>query len=538
MALTPLDLAARVKTTGRRLGFDRVAIGPAEPPAHGPEFEAWLDAGYAGTMGYLERGRAKRLDPRQVLPGARSVVTAALNYYQGREPAGPAHVSRYAWGDDYHTVMESRLRALLDDLTAAAPQTSGRVYVDTGPVLEREAAARAGLGWVGKNTMLLHPALGSYFFIGVVLTTAELSQDAPVPDRCGTCTRCLEACPTQAFVAPYVLDARRCISYLTIEHRGPIPEALRGAMDGWAFGCDVCQAVCPWNRRAPITAEAGFVPRDLPALTELATLSEEAFRARLPGSPLKRPRRAGLARSAVVALGNTGGSEAEPALQAALADPDPGVREHAAWALQRLAERRNAMPIDPARDALLVVDVQNDFCPGGSLAVPEGDRVVPVLNGYIARFAAAGALVFACRDWHPVRTKHFQADGGAWPPHCVQGTAGAAFHPTLALPRETVVFSKGMDPEQDAYSAFQAEDASGRPFASVLKDRGVQRLFVGGLATDYCVRDSVLDARRQGFEVVVLLDASRAVDVKPGDGERALGEIRDAGARLVTSADV
>ena len=187
------------------------------------------------------------------------------------------------------------------------------------------------------------------------------------------------------------------------------------------------------------------------------------------------------------------------------------------------------MAIDAKRDALVVVDVQNDFCPGGSLAVPEGDRVVPVLNRYIGRFAEAGAPIFVSRDWHPAKTKHFQAYGGVWPPHCVQGTPGAAFHAQLGLPRDALVVSKGMDPEQDAYSAFQAEAEGGTPFASALETRGVRRLFVGGLATDYCVKATVLDARRQGLDVVVLADAVRAVDVKPGDGERALEEMRAAG---------
>ncbi len=190
--------------------------------------------------------------------------------------------------------------------------------------------------------------------------------------------------------------------------------------------------------------------------------------------------------------------------------------------------------IDRTRDALVLVDVQNDFCPGGSLAVPEGDRVVPVLNRYVGLFAAAGATIFASRDWHPVKTKHFQADGGAWPPHCVQGTSGAAFHPTLAVPGDAVIVSKGMDPELDAYSAFQGEDPAGRPLAVALAERGLRRLCVGGLATDYCVRATVLDALREGFEVLVLADAVRAVNVKPGDGERAIAEMREAGARFVT----
>lgn len=194
--------------------------------------------------------------------------------------------------------------------------------------------------------------------------------------------------------------------------------------------------------------------------------------------------------------------------------------------------------IDPSRDALIIVDVQNDFCPGGALAVPEGDRVVPALNRYAERFARRGASVLATRDWHPARTKHFAAWGGPWPPHCVEGTPGAAFHPDLALPAGTEILSKGMDPEQDAYSAFQAETADGLPFAAALGERGTGRLFVGGLATDYCVKATVLDALKEGFEVVVLADASRAVDVKAGDGDRALAEMRAAGAGTATLDDV
>jgi nicotinamidase/pyrazinamidase len=192
------------------------------------------------------------------------------------------------------------------------------------------------------------------------------------------------------------------------------------------------------------------------------------------------------------------------------------------------------MAIDPARDALVVVDVQNDFCPGGALGVEAGDEVVPVVNRYIRRFREAGAPVFATRDWHPPKTKHFQAYGGVWPPHCVQGTPGAAFHPALEVPADAVIVSKGMDPEADAYSGFQAEDASGMPFAAALSERGVGRIFVGGLATDYCVRATALDALREGFEVVVLADAIRAVDLAPGDGDRAIKEMQEAGARFVT----
>jgi nicotinamidase/pyrazinamidase len=197
-----------------------------------------------------------------------------------------------------------------------------------------------------------------------------------------------------------------------------------------------------------------------------------------------------------------------------------------------------SVSIDPSRDALVIVDVQNDFCPGGALAVPEGDRVVPVLNRYAERFARRGAAVLATRDWHPARTRHFVAGGGAWPPHCVQGSPGAAFHADLALPADAQVLSKGMDPEADAYSAFQAETPDGLPFAAALGERSVTRLFVGGLATDYCVKATVLDALKEGFDVVVLEDAVRAVDVQPGDGERALADMKAAGARIARLDDI
>ena len=314
-----------------------MTIGPADPPERGSLFEAWLDAGLHGTMAYLERTREKRLDPRRVLPGARSVVACALGYFQGSEVEGPGHVARYAWGEDYHAVMEPRLAALLAEIALVVPGATGRAYVDTGPLLERELAARAGLGWIGKNTLLLDPDLGSFLFVGIVLTTADLAPDGPLADRCGTCTRCLDTCPTGAFPRPYVLDATRCIAYLTIEHRGPIPEAQREGIGTLAFGCDVCQDVCPWNRRAPVTREAAFQARPLPSLVELAALDEPAYVERLHGSPLRRARREGLARNGAVALGNDGRPTALPALAAALDDRAPLVREHAAWALGRLA---------------------------------------------------------------------------------------------------------------------------------------------------------------------------------------------------------
>jgi epoxyqueuosine reductase len=343
--MTPAALSAQVKEAGRGLGFDLVAVGPAGPPDHAAAFEGWLDAGHAGTMAYLDRGRAKRGDPGRVLPGARSLIACALGYYQGPAVAGPPGVARYAWGEDYHAVMEPRLETLAETVSRLVPGTAARAYVDTGPLLERDLAARAGLGWIGKNTMLLHQDLGSFFFIGTVLTTASLESDAPLPDRCGSCTRCLDACPTAAFVDPYVLDARRCIAYLTIEHRGPIPDELRPGVGAWVFGCDVCQDVCPWNRRAPVAGEPAFAPRGHPPIAELLALGEPAYLDSFRGSPLKRARREGLARNAAVALGNEGGAEDVPALAKALGHADPTVRGHAAWALGRIggAEARLAL---------------------------------------------------------------------------------------------------------------------------------------------------------------------------------------------------
>lgn len=358
-----LALAAAVKDHARQLGFDRVAIGPAERPEHGDAFERWLDAGYAGTMRYLDRTREDRLDPRRLLPGARSVVAVALVYNPGDPDGGSAgqasharprgsgeatgdrkpalgRIARYARGRDYHGMMRTRVRALADFIEAEAGAVS-RAAVDTSAVLERDLAARAGLGWAGKNTNLIAPDLGSWFFIGIVLTTAEMDADAREPDRCGTCRACLDACPTEAFVAPWVLDARRCVSYLTIEHRGEIDPALRDGVGDWLFGCDVCQDVCPWNRRAPVTREEAFAAPPAPLdAREILALDDESLRARLRGTPLRRAGRAGLARNAALVLGNTGsrapGADPIAPLLRAAEHPEPTVRDAARWALDRL----------------------------------------------------------------------------------------------------------------------------------------------------------------------------------------------------------
>ncbi|MBI4636903.1 MAG: tRNA epoxyqueuosine(34) reductase QueG [Candidatus Rokubacteria bacterium] len=304
MTLATLALASAVKARALEFGFDRVAIGPAGPPEHGRAFERWLDAGYAGGMDYLARGRAERLDPLRLLPGARSVVAVALAYNVDDGDPSWRPVARYARGRDYHDVMRPRLERLAGFIDEAArPGVRSRVAVDTSAVLERDLAARAGLGWVGKNTNLLSLSLGSYFFIGIVLTTAELLADGPLPDRCGTCTACLDACPTGAFVAPYVLDARRCISYLTIEHRGDIPEPLQEGIGEWIFGCDICQEVCPWNRKPEPAREPAFAPEGpLPPLDELLQLDEVGFRARFRRSAIRRAKRAGLLRNVALVL--------------------------------------------------------------------------------------------------------------------------------------------------------------------------------------------------------------------------------------------
>jgi epoxyqueuosine reductase len=341
VSLVGLALTHAVKTRAAEVGFDRVAIGPCAPPGHAREFERWLDAGFAGSMGYLDRTRAERTDPRQLLPGCRSVIAVALAYDTQRAGDDWKPVARYARGRDYHDVMRTKLVCLVDFLRqAGGPGIESRAAVDTSAVLERDLAAQVGLGWVGKNTNLISPGLGSYFFIGIVLTTAELEPDRGEPDRCGTCTACLDACPTRAFVAPYALDARRCIAYLTIEHRGDIDDELRPAIADWVFGCDVCQEVCPWNRKAPAAREPAFAPAGgFGSVASLLELDDTRFRERFRGTAITRAKRAGLVRNAALVLGNRGDSRALPALRAALADPAPIVRRAASWALARIASR-------------------------------------------------------------------------------------------------------------------------------------------------------------------------------------------------------
>lgn len=339
------ELKQQLVARAYELGFDSCRIAPARPPRHAAEFQGWLREGAAGEMQWLQRGEAKRSDPQQVLAGARSVVVLALNYWQG-DVQGPTNrarrgrIARYAWGDDYHDVMLQKLRAL-DELLRAHGGTQ-KCYVDTGPVLERDFAAEAGTGWHGKSTMLLNAQLGTWFFLGEVLTTLELAPDPAQPARCGSCTRCIVACPTGAITEPHRIDARRCISYLTIELKGSIPVALRPAIGDRIYGCDTCLDVCPWNRFAAVSREAAFAARPATAALQLRdylSLTDEQFRALFRGSPIKRIKRRGLLRNVCVALGNVGTPNDIPALERAAADAEPLIAEHARWAIQQLRAR-------------------------------------------------------------------------------------------------------------------------------------------------------------------------------------------------------
>ena len=337
-------LAARLKAQAYGVGFDLAGVVRLTASPTFARFREWLDAGHAGEMAYMARATPGRADPRAHLPEARSALVVALNY-GGTQKSGP--VARYARGDDYHDVVLAKLRTLETSLrTDSGDDIWVRSYVDTGPFLERDLARQAGLGWFGKNTTLIHPKLGSFFVLGTLFTSVELEPDAPFEaDRCGTCTRCLDACPTQAFVRPHELDARRCISYLTIELRGEIPVELRSSLGSLLFGCDICQDVCPWNvsfsrdvKERSLEPRATLAHKDARTLArEVLVMSDDTFRAAFKGSPVKRAKRRGLARNAAVVLGNVGVAADVQALAQALADPEPLVRQHAAWALGRLA---------------------------------------------------------------------------------------------------------------------------------------------------------------------------------------------------------
>jgi epoxyqueuosine reductase len=351
------SIETRIKQKAYELGFELAGIAAAGPADSFGQMREWLEQGFAGEMLYMHRQADARRAPTSILPNVQSVVMVGMNYHvraypkssrlqetdrnqAASTPSVPGRISRYAWGQDYHDILRDRLNQLRDWIQHEVPACRARGVVDTAPLLERDFARRAGLGWFGKNTMLLNKRLGSYFFLGALLLDLKLQPDtAHEASHCGTCTACLEACPTQAFVRPGVLDARRCISYLTIELRGPIPNELREPMGDWIFGCDICQEVCPWNRMAPETQDPAFQPRsDLEPidLIELLGLSDEEFRHRFRGTAITRTKRRGLLRNAAVALGNSGSPNALPVLRRALADPEPLVREAAEWAIEQI----------------------------------------------------------------------------------------------------------------------------------------------------------------------------------------------------------
>ena len=340
-------LTSLIKERTYELGFDLIGVAPAARAPHADAYAAWVDAGYAASMGYMVREVARRQEPRLVLPGAQSVVVVGLSYFTANPPRevwddpSRGRIARYAWGRDYHEAMLPRLQQLGMFIRAQAGQEiAWRACVDSIPLLERDIAACAGLGFIGKNTCLINPTWGSYLFLGELLVGLELEYDvAERSGACGACTRCLTACPTGALVAPTVLDSRRCISYLTIELKDSIPMELRPLMGNWIFGCDECQSVCPWPRRFAHAGRQDFLRFDpdacAPRLLDLIQLSEDGFRARVKGSPLQRAKRRGLLRNVAVALANWGDGQAIPALRAAAADADPLIREHAAWALDQ-----------------------------------------------------------------------------------------------------------------------------------------------------------------------------------------------------------
>ncbi len=328
--------AAEVKTLARDCGFDLAGITPAAPLPESAFYHQWVADGYAGQMRYLTDHRADiRNDPRQLLPSARSIVCVG-KLYNGQPPESPemAAISRYAWGEDYHDLLRAGLERLVARIQAASAHPfESRICVDTAPLLERAYARHAGLGWIGKNTCLINQQQGSWFFLGELLLSLDLAPDAPPPDRCGTCTRCIDACPTAAIVPAatpgpaWTIDSRRCISYFTIELRGPIPAESRASIGDNVFGCDICQDVCPWND--PVT------PRDTAPLEKLAALSAAEFRARFRRSSVRRTKYSGFLRNVAVAMGNLKQQKFREPLQKLAASPDPIVAEHAEWALQQ-----------------------------------------------------------------------------------------------------------------------------------------------------------------------------------------------------------
>jgi epoxyqueuosine reductase len=348
-------LSELIRDEARRLGFFKLGLAPATLLPTAGKFRSCLAQGLHGAMAYIERQAAKREDPRLVFPNARSVLVAAMNYCTGDAlSADPlkGRISRYAWGDDYHSTVMARLRKLLEFIRSRESSAEGLCYVDTGPVMEKMWGAQTAIGWMGKHTNLISRDQGSWFFLGTILLNIELECDSKEKDFCGKCTRCIRACPTGAIVAPYVLDSRLCISYLTIELRGPIPRNLRSLIGNRIYGCDDCQEVCPWNRFAVKTPEREFYPREgnfMPELQQLVGMSPEQFSRRFKNSSMRRVKRDGFIRNVVVALGNSRSHEAVAPLGMALQDESALVRSHAAWALGQIQDREATVALESAR---------------------------------------------------------------------------------------------------------------------------------------------------------------------------------------------
>jgi epoxyqueuosine reductase len=339
------ELSQRIKNEAQRLGFELVGISPVRLPPHEESFAEWLRKKYHGNLEYMERTELLRRDPRLLVPWAVSIISVGTNYYTPFKRLTPPQrgrgwISRYAWGDDYHEIIRDKLEALLTFLREIGGEmVEGRAFVDSAPILERDFAGTAGIGWIGKNTQLISPKKGSWFFLGELFTSLPLAYDQAIRDRCGQCDLCLKACPTGAFIGPYLLDARRCISYLTIELKDFIPRHLRPLIGNHIFGCDICQEVCPYNVKASSTDEPSYSPRHgfyAPDLIALLSIDQEEFRRRFRNSPIVRAKRRGFLRNVAVALGNNAGPEAVPALIKALNDEEPLVRGHVAWALGRI----------------------------------------------------------------------------------------------------------------------------------------------------------------------------------------------------------
>jgi epoxyqueuosine reductase len=374
------ELTERVKQRANELGFTLAGVTTPDPPPNYPAYLDWVAAGRHGEMGYLasERNLRRRGDLYEILPECKSVLVLGVPYWKpemGDAGEGRGRVAAYAWGDDYHEVLKPRLQELVSYIEEQAGEAvPNRWYTDTGPILERDLLQRAGLGWIGKNTCLIDPQRGSYFLLAEILLGVELEADPPLTsDQCGSCRRCIEACPTACILEDRTIDARRCISYLTIELKGAIPLELRPQIGEWVFGCDVCQQVCPWNVRFAETAgDPAFAPREgvpLPVLQDEIRLSRQEFNARFKDSPVKRSKRRGYLRNVAVAMGNTRNPDMTPALRQALGDEEPLVRAHAAWALgqiggeaarialvEALPEERDKDVIDEMRAALEMIE--------------------------------------------------------------------------------------------------------------------------------------------------------------------------------------